>query len=116
VCVNTAACLFAGRFGLAPTVNKNYTGSGASRPYARKLSTHPRRSVSLSPILVGNVRPALTHTRRNADSYTMTEAERPVVGSRDPAGFTIVDVAAWGSLAHMISAGEILGQHAKGFF
>lgn len=52
----------------------------------------------------------------NADSYTMTEAERPVVGSRDPAGFTIVDVAAWGSLAHMISAGEILGQHAKGFF
>ena len=50
------------------------------------------------------------------DSYTMTEAERPVVGSRDPAGFTIVDVAAWGSLAHMISAGEILGQHAKGFF
>lgn len=77
VCVNTAACLFAGRFGLAPTVNKNYSGS---------------------------------------DSYTMTEAERPVVGSRDPAGFTIVDVAAWGSLAHMISAGEILGQHAKGFF
>ena len=77
--------------------------------------------MSLSPILVGNVRPALTHpapphTRRNADSYTMTEAERPVVGSRDPAGFTIVDVAAWGSLAHMISAGEILGQHAKGFF
>merc|ERR1712216_306727 len=69
VCVNTAACLFAGRFGLAPTVNKNYTGS---------------------------------------DSYTMTEAERPVVRSRDPAGFTIVDVAAWGSLAHMISAGEIL--------
>ena len=46
----------------------------------------------------------------------MTEAERTVVGSRDPAGFTIVDVAAWGSLAHMISAGEILGQHAKGFF
>jgi photosystem I subunit 10 len=28
VCVNTAACLFAGRFGLAPTVNKNYSGSG----------------------------------------------------------------------------------------
>merc|ERR1711966_313713 len=59
VCVNTAACLFAGRFGLAPTVNKNYSGSDS---------------------------------------------------------FTIVDVAAWGSLAHMISAGEILGQHAKGFF
>ena len=46
----------------------------------------------------------------------MTEAERPVVGSRDPAGFTIVDVAAWGSLAHIISAGEILGQKAAGFF
>jgi len=28
VCVNTAALLFAGRFGLAPTVNKNYGGSG----------------------------------------------------------------------------------------
>ena len=60
----------------------------------------------------GRLLPPFTH----ADSYTMTEAERPVVGSRDPAGFTIVDVAAWGSLAHMISAGEILGQHAKGFF
>ena len=77
VCVNTAACLFAGRFGLAPTVNKNYGGS---------------------------------------DSYKMTEAERPRVQSRDPAGFTIVDVAAWGSLAHIISAGEILGQKAAGFF
>ncbi|EEH51590.1 photosystem I subunit X, chloroplast precursor [Micromonas pusilla CCMP1545] len=77
VCINTAACLFAGRFGLAPTVNKNYGG---------------------------------------ADSYTMVEAERPRVQSRDPAGFTIVDVAAWGSLAHIISAGEILGQQAKGFF
>ena len=51
-----------------------------------------------------------------ADSYTMTEAERPRVMSRDPAGFTIVDVAAWGSLAHIISAGEILGQKAAGFF
>ena len=70
MCVNTAACLFAGRFGLAPTVNKNYGG---------------------------------------ADSYgKMVEAERPRVQSRDPAGFTIVDVAAWGSLAHIISAGEIL--------
>ena len=29
------------------------------------------------------------------DSYKMTEAERPRVMSRDPAGFTIVDVAAW---------------------
>ena len=78
VCVNTAACLFAGRFGLAPTVNKNYGG---------------------------------------ADSYgKMVEAERPRVQSRDPAGFTIVDVAAWGSLAHIISAGEILGQKAAGFF
>ncbi len=77
MCVNTAACLFAGRFGLAPTVNKNYGGS---------------------------------------DSYKMTEAERPRVQSRDPAGFTIVDVAAWGSLAHIISAGEILGQKAAGFF
>ena len=77
MCINTAACLFAGRFGLAPTVNKNYGG---------------------------------------ADSYTMVEAERPRVQSRDPAGFTIVDVAAWGSLAHIISAGEILGQQAKGFF
>jgi hypothetical protein len=28
VCVDTAALLFAGRFGLAPTVNKNYGGSG----------------------------------------------------------------------------------------
>ena len=27
VCINTAACLFAGRFGLAPTVNKNYGGA-----------------------------------------------------------------------------------------
>ena len=78
VCVNTAACLFAGRFGLAPTVNKNYGG---------------------------------------AESYgKMVEAERPRVQSRDPAGFTIVDVAAWGSLAHIISAGEILGQKAAGFF
>lgn len=78
VCINTAACLFAGRFGLAPTVNKNYGG---------------------------------------ADSYgKMVEAERPRVQSRDPAGFTIVDVAAWGSLAHIISAGEILGQKAAGFF
>merc|ERR1712216_871706 len=78
VCVNTAACLFAGRFGLAPTLNKNYGG---------------------------------------ADSYgKMVEAERPRVQSRDPAGFTIVDVAAWGSLAHIISAGEILGQEAAGFF
>mmetsp|Transcript_6990 Transcript_6990/g.10941 ORF Transcript_6990/g.10941 Transcript_6990/m.10941 type:complete len:128 (+) Transcript_6990:158-541(+) len=77
VCVNTAALLFAGRFGLAPTVNKNYGGS---------------------------------------DSYTMTEAERPRVQSRDPSGFTIVDVAAWGSLAHIVAAGEILGGHAFGAF
>ena len=56
MCINTAACLFAGRFGLAPTVNKNYGG---------------------------------------ADSYgKMVEAERPRVQSRDPAGFTIVDVSA----------------------
>ena len=68
VCVNTAACLFAGRFGLAPTVNKNYGG---------------------------------------ADSYgKMVEAERPRVQSRDPAGFTIVDVAAWGPRAHHLRGGD----------
>ena len=78
VCVNTAACLFAGRFGLAPTANKNYGG---------------------------------------ADSYgKMVEAERPPVQSRDPAGFTIVDVAARGSPAHILSAGEILAQKAAGSF
>merc|ERR1712137_335936 len=77
VCANTAALLFAGRFGLAPTVNKNYTA---------------------------------------ADSYTMVEAERPPVMSRDPAGFTAVDVLAFGSLAHMVAAGEILGLHAIGKF
>ena len=64
VCVNTAACLFAGRFGLAPTVNKNYGG---------------------------------------AESYgKMVEAERPRVQSRDPAGFTIVDLLMWGSIGHAV--------------
>jgi len=77
VCVNTAALLFAGRFGLAPSVKKNYSGS---------------------------------------DSYAMTEDERPAVFSRDPAGFTAVDVLAFGSLAHMVAAGEILGLHAIGKF
>mmetsp|Transcript_5354 Transcript_5354/g.13660 ORF Transcript_5354/g.13660 Transcript_5354/m.13660 type:complete len:124 (+) Transcript_5354:81-452(+) len=72
VCANTAACLFAGRFGLAPTVNKNYGGS---------------------------------------DSYKMTEAARPRVMSRDPSGFTIVDVAAWGSVAHIVAGFEILVLH-----
>ena len=72
VCFNTAALLFAGRFGFAPTVKKNYSG---------------------------------------ANSYTMTEDAKPAVGTRDPAGFTAVDVLAFGSLAHMISAGEIFGLH-----
>ena len=72
VCFNTVALLFAGRFGFAPTVKKNYSG---------------------------------------ADSYTMTEDAKPAVGTRDPAGFTAVDVLAFGSLAHMISAGEIFGLH-----
>ena len=74
VVFNTAALLFAGRFGFAPTVKKNYGGS---------------------------------------TSYAMTEAAKPAVGSRDPAGFTAVDVLAFGSLAHIISAGEIFGMHMK---
>ena len=72
VCFNTVALLFAGRFGFAPTVKKNYSG---------------------------------------ADSYTMTEDAKPAVGTRDPAGFTAVDVLAFGSLAHIVSAGEIFGLH-----
>ena len=146
MCVNTAALLFAGRFGLAPTVNKNYGGSGASQPTQRAndASRDQRSSSSrlgggrggarravptpppfrftrrVPPLLLGST-PRLTPLRPSplpsgADSYTMTEAERPRVMSRDPSGFTIVDVAAWGSLAHIISAGEILGQKAAGFF
>merc|ERR1712072_44461 len=72
VVFNTVALLFAGRFGFAPTVKKNYSG---------------------------------------ANSYTMTEDAKPAVGTRDPAGFTAVDVLAFGSLAHIVSAGEIFGLH-----
>ena len=71
VMFNTAAILFAGRFGLAPTVKKNYNGAKSFKE--------------------------------------MNEAAKPAVGTRDPAGFTAVDVLALGSLAHIVSAGEIFG-------
>ena len=92
-------------------------GRDASRSHPAPAPIHPARA----PPSPSDRTPRLTPPRPSplvsgADSYTMTEAERPRVMSRDPAGFTIVDVAAWGSLAHIISAGEILGQKAAGFF
>jgi photosystem I subunit 10 len=70
VCANTAAIMGAMRFGLMPSVKKNYNG---------------------------------------ASSYGMVDqASTKNIGSRDPAGFTAVDVLAAGSFATIISAGEIL--------
>jgi photosystem I subunit X len=70
VCANTFAIMGAMRFGLMPSVKKNYNG---------------------------------------ASSYGMVEqASTKNIGSRDPAGFTAVDVLAAGSFATIISAGEIL--------
>ena len=91
-------------------------GRDASRSHPAPAPIHPARApLPLGSNPATDSPPPLSPPLR-ADSYTMTEAERPRVMSRDPAGFTIVDVAAWGSLAHIISAGEILGQKAAGFF
>ena len=59
------------RFGLMPSVKKNYNGASSHTAMVEQAST------------------------KN-------------IGSRDPAGFTAVDVLAAGSFATIISAGEIL--------
>ncbi|CEG00525.1 Photosystem I PsaG/PsaK protein [Ostreococcus tauri] len=71
VCFNTTAILGAMRFGLMPSVKKNFNG-------------------------------ASSHTAM------VEQANAKTIGSRDPSGFTAVDVLAGGSLATIISAGEIL--------
>jgi photosystem I subunit 10 len=71
VCANTAAIMGAMRFGLMPSVKKNYNGASSHTAMVEQAST------------------------KN-------------IGSRDPAGFTAVDVLAAGSFATIISAGEIL--------
>ena len=91
-------------------------GRDASRSPPAPAPIHPARPLPSPSDRTPRLTPRPSPLLSGADSYTMTEAERPRVMSRDPAGFTIVDVAAWGSLAHIISAGEILGQKAAGFF
>lgn len=71
MCFNTTAILGAMRFGLMPSVKKNFNG-------------------------------ASSHTAM------VEQANAKTIGSRDPSGFTAVDVLAGGSLATIISAGEIL--------
>ena len=71
MCFNTTAILGAMRFGLMPSVKKNFNG-------------------------------ASSHTAM------VEQANAKTVCSRDPSGFTAVDVLSGGSLATIISAGEIL--------